>query len=270
MRIPDDNKNYPLPAGLGRFRIHRVDEYEDKVPKKWKKKNSFFITMYQREAVWIGFNGTNWKPNAVKVGIGKVNAISGDKWEKKLNENPQDYLVIPEQLWLDGINAGDNYVRQFVAMPLGMGVTVEDQIIGKEEFGGIQLLVYEPKAGFFSNVPKTSPILKPDILGSQMTQPQEMGLGVGGRIKQKIYPDPFGLETWDQSKIGFAYIYIVNSNQYRDITGLESPTTPIDMNTYNKYGVPWFELYDEEKGDVTSTIKLQKIKSIDKLEREDE
>ena len=37
----------------------------------------------------------------------------------------QNYCALPKQLWLDGINCGDGYVRQFVAMPLGKGYTVE-------------------------------------------------------------------------------------------------------------------------------------------------
>ena len=27
LRIPDDNQPYPLPAGLGRFPLHHVDDY---------------------------------------------------------------------------------------------------------------------------------------------------------------------------------------------------------------------------------------------------
>jgi len=40
---------------------------------------------------------------------------------------------------LDGINAGQGFIRQFVAIPLGSGVTVEAQLTGKEEQGGIEV-----------------------------------------------------------------------------------------------------------------------------------
>jgi hypothetical protein len=36
-------------------------------------------------------------------------------------------VVCPDQPWLDGINAGDGYIRQFVAMPLGMGYTAKSR-----------------------------------------------------------------------------------------------------------------------------------------------
>ena len=48
-------------------------------------------------------------------------------------------MVIRQQKWLDGINAGDGYVRQFVATRLGEGYTVEGQVTGEETVGGIQL-----------------------------------------------------------------------------------------------------------------------------------
>ena len=66
--------------------------------------------------------------DAVKVGTGKINAVTGKPWKSKAvsaSSEDQNYVSIPKQLWLDGINCGDGYIRQFVAMPLGEGYTVE-------------------------------------------------------------------------------------------------------------------------------------------------
>lgn len=41
-----------------------------------------------------------------------------------------------------GIAAGDGFVRQFVAMPLGRGYTIEGQMMGQETFGGVQIEVF--------------------------------------------------------------------------------------------------------------------------------
>ncbi|CAO1604788.1 hypothetical protein XANCAGTX0491_008328 [Xanthoria calcicola] len=57
------------------------------------------------------------------------------------NEPIQDYIVAPKQLWLDGIADKQGSVRQFVAMPLGSGYSVEAQITGHDEVGGIQFMV---------------------------------------------------------------------------------------------------------------------------------
>ena len=59
-------------------------------------------------------------PVAVKVAAGKINAVTGETWTAPLNRNPQDYVVWPEQPWLDGFAIEPGVIRQFVAMPLGL------------------------------------------------------------------------------------------------------------------------------------------------------
>jgi hypothetical protein len=266
LRIPDDGRVYPLPPGLGSFPIHPVEEYADRVPAAWRERGGVFIPMYQREALWLGFDAAYWKPNAVKVGIGRVNAVSGEAWDEDLHAEPQDYVVCPDQPWLDGINAGDGSIRQFVAVPLGSGYTVEGQLTGKEEIGGIQLLVFEPRPGLFPDEPPPEPELETGIFFEALQPPSapagEMGLGAGGKMKQKIYPDPHGIDTWDRSSYGSLFVHIANSEQYRDITGLEPPPTPVSAQVYSAYGFPWFDLYDETLGDVAAPEKLSKVKSI--------
>jgi hypothetical protein len=55
--------------------------------------------------------GRHWHPHAVKVGVGAVDAVGGGPWDLALRADPQDYLVVPDQPWLDGINAGQGVVR---------------------------------------------------------------------------------------------------------------------------------------------------------------
>jgi hypothetical protein len=77
LRIPDDDRTYPLPPGLGVFLLYRVMDYIERVPEEWLEHGGAFIPMYQREALWFGFSGAWWKPNAVKIAVGGVNALSG-------------------------------------------------------------------------------------------------------------------------------------------------------------------------------------------------
>lgn len=258
LRIPEDGQQYPLPPSLGPFNIHRVKDFADRVPAKWLNQGAFFFPVYQREALWIGFAGEDWKPNAVKVAVGRVNAVSGTVWEEGLNSEQQDYLVCPVQPWLDGVNAGENFVRQFVAAPLGAQHTVEAQITGKEETGGIQLIVYEPKPGKF---PDTPPEVVPAQSQYMAEAGVEMGLEAGGRIKQKIYKDPYGIDVWDQRNRQTIYVYLINSEQYRAICGLEPPPTPVSAETYAEYGLPWFDLYDESMSDVTAPQNLSELQT---------
>jgi hypothetical protein len=96
----------------------------------------------------------------------------------------------------------------------------------------------------------------------------EMGLAAGGKMQQKIYPDPHGIDTWDQTNFGRVYIHIVNSMMYREITGQEPPATPVSAKTYTQYGFPWFGLYDEAKGDLAAADALTKVKSIKEMDKE--
>lgn len=263
LRLPDDGHVYPLPPGLGRFPVLKVEDYLDRAPLAWREHGGAFIPMYQCEALWLGFHAAPWKPNAVKISIGGVNAISGESDEETLHDDPQNYLVCPDQPWLDGIHTGHAMVRQFVAIPLGFGYTVEASITGAEIFGGIQLTVYEPKPGIFPDEPPAKTDTGP--LRSAMPRlggTESMGIGAGGAMKQKIYPDPYGVEVWDQENYGRIFIYIINSAEFFAITGLDPPPTPIDAKTYTEYGLPWFNLYDETKADIPSSERLAKAKTI--------
>jgi hypothetical protein len=93
-----------------------------------------------------------------------------------------------------------------------------------------------------------------------------MGLGAGGQIAQKIYPDPYGIQTWEASQPGRLDVKIVNSLQYEAITGQPAPHSPVSARTYSEYGLPWFELYDEEKGSLTAPPKLAGVESIDRID----
>ncbi len=268
LRIPDDGKTYPLPPGLGRFPLLRVAEYRDQVPRDWLAEGGAFIPMYQREALWLGFSAAEWKPNAVKIAVGGVNAISGEPDKNRRLQAPQDYIVCPDQIWLDGINAGHGTIRQFVAMPLGYDYTVEASVTGTEETGGIQVTVFEPKAGRFPDGPpprsETGPVRF--AAPAMDTTFQPMGLGAGGEMRQKIYPDPHGLDVWDQDSYGRVVVHIVNSAHFLAITGIAPPPTPVDAKAYTQHGLPWFDLYDETKGDVPPSEKLTEVETIAKID----
>jgi hypothetical protein len=149
LRIPEDGREYPLPAGFGRLPILRVEDYAQRVPEKWLEQGGFIIPLYQREALFLSFAGVKWRPTIGKVSVGRVNAISGKEHDLKIRSHRQDYVVIPDQHWLDGINSGNGLVRQFVAMPLGRGYTIEAQVTDEEKYGGFQLAIFDPRSGRF-------------------------------------------------------------------------------------------------------------------------
>jgi hypothetical protein len=276
LRIPDDGTEYPLPPGLGTFPLRRIDDLGDRVPAEWREHGGIILPMYQREAMWLCFHAPSWKPRALKVAVGKVCAISGKPWSEALHRDPQDYLVAPLQPWLDGIAAGQGFIRQFVAMPLGQGYTVEGQVTGEERCGGLQLKVFEPRAGRFPDEPPFVERLACFAAAAPMAcaggpalprrRAGAMGLAAGGRMRQKVYPDPHGLDTWDPEHTGRIFVHLVNSELWRELTGAPAPRTPVTAKEYARHGLPWFDLYDEHHATVAPPDALAKVKSVKELD----
>lgn len=266
LRIPDDGRTYPLPPGLGEFPLRLVRDYAHKVPAAWAKRGGVLLPMYQREAMWLSFGGA---PHALQVGIGKVCAVSGEAWSDHLRATPQNYVVTGTQPWLDGIASGKGTIRQFVAMPLGKGLTVEAQLTGKEEHGGIQLQAFAPKPGRIT--PRAFDECRGMLDFDACCEAEEsgaMGLGAGGTMEQKVYPDPYGMDIWDPSASTRVFVNIVNSEMWQQITGEAPPASPVSARSYIDAGLPWFSLYDESAKTIAPTSKLAGVKSIEQLEQQ--
>jgi len=278
LRIPDNGKTYPLPPALGTFPIKRVHDYLDTVPKEWREQGGVFLPMYQREAMWLNFSCPTWRPRALQVGVGKVCAVTGERWSGVLSHNDQNYMIVPKQPWLDGIANGNGTIRQFVAMPLGMGYTVEGQVTGEERFGGLQLQVFEPKEGRF---PKTAPSptsmrmrcaaaspCAPQACAAPSQAGASMGLAAGGAMKQKIYKDSYGVETWSQHQRSRIFVHLVNSRLWREITGEEAPSTPVTAQEYKSAGLPWYDVYDEGVASISGSETLAAVASVAQKDKE--
>lgn len=256
LRIPDDGKHYPLPPGLGAFPLRHLDDYAHRVPAAWVKRGGVVMPMHQAEAMWICFGG-GWGhggyPFAVKVATGKINAVSGEAWSNGLNADPQDYVVLPEQPWIDGYCVEKGVIRQFVAMPLGDGYSVEEQLTGAADHGGVQLVVFPMKAEQYERLRSTR---------LSVCYALGMGLAPGGRMKQEIYDDPYGLDAWDQRHSSRCFVTIANSLVWEAMTGELPPNQPPSAADYTRAGLPWFDYYDENAKPVAGSSILQKVKSV--------
>ena len=106
LRIPDDGCTYPLPPGLGTFPILATEHLGPRVPPDWRGPHSFLISMYQREALWLGFGSSGWPPVAVQVAIGPSTPFPARTDDEGDHADPQDYSCVRTQPWLDGIKTG--------------------------------------------------------------------------------------------------------------------------------------------------------------------
>ena len=270
LRIPDDGSAYPLPPGLGSFPLRHVDDFASTVPASWAQRGGVMMPMYQSEALWMSFDST-WLddrdteyPFAIKVATGKINAVTGESWSDGLATAPQDYLVAPEQPWLEGYCVEKGFIRQFVAMPLGSGYSAEEQVTGEAVHGGLQIAVFPMKRQVFD---QRFPLMDADRMNCRaqaMMAPMpdaEMGLAPGGRMRQELYEDPFGFSDWDRQHKSRCFIHLANSLVWRQITGHEPPTTPMTATEYQASGLPWFDYYSEH-GVLDGTDRLAGLQSI--------
>ncbi|MBN0042693.1 hypothetical protein JS756_00910 [Streptomyces actuosus] len=289
LRLPETG-THPLPPGLGEFPVRRVADHPDTVPEAWRSRGGVMLPVYLREAMWLSFAGTT-EPAALQVGAGKVCAVSGRPWSGRLSRNPQNYLVLPRQPWLDGINSGKGTVRQFVAVPLGLGATVEGQVTGEEVWGGVQLQSFPlgeralarwreeerdraerrraaplsgyggppPGTGAFPAAPAAAPGAAP---GAAPRAAAAMGLGVGGSMRQEVYRDDRPPTDWAAEPSGRVFVHLVTPPEWRRITGEEPPPSPVDRAAYTRAGLPWYDYYDEGAEDLAPAEALGAVKPV--------
>jgi hypothetical protein len=196
--------------------------------------------------------------------VGGIDAISGDQWSEQLATDPPNYVVCPNQPWLDGINAGDGMVRQFVAAEAGNGDTIAEQLGGFAK-SALQVRIYDPKPGRF---PEAEPPHPRREMATFSAPGSSMGLGAGGAMRQKIYPDSYGLETWQTEPSGTIHIFLISPAAFSAATGEPPLSTPISMEAYNAAGLPWFKLPDEQQPYIAPSPALSKVKTLGQRKQE--
>lgn len=268
LRIPDDEEDYPLPPGLGKFPLRHLDDFAERLPDDWLTRGGVIMPMHQAEAMWINFEGAEWGkdyPFAVKIATGKICAITGEAWVNHLNDDPQDYITLPKQLWLDGYCVEKNVIRQFVAMPLGDGYSVEEQITGDAEHGGLQIIVYPMKKDCYEELLKKRLDEERSLENMAFTcrsPNMDMGLAPGGRMRQEIYDDSYGLNAWDLRHSSRCFVTIANSTVWTAVTGERPSTEPPTAKDYTENGMPWFDYYGGDAEAVEGAKKLAKLVSV--------
>lgn len=269
VRVKEGRTPSSLPPSLGHASVYRVKDYSNS-PKHWDQE-AIFIPVHEGEALWFGFSALTRL--AVVIGAGAINAISGKPLTTKLESG--SYLITPPQPWIDGWKAEDGNVYQFVATEFkeGEGLTVGEQLNGGAcKSGAIGIAVFEPK-----DPSKLTPITPPSevsfcgkesLKGSPMTMSlskglsrggdfSEMGVGKGGMIKQKIYQDPDGVKVWKEAPASAKGIYLVNAEEFKEITEIDIPTP----KTHKDYAGKWYDVKDDKIPDTEGSSVFAGLKS---------
>lgn len=282
LRIPDSDETYPLPPGLGAFPLRHAEDHPDTLPAQTLARGGVILPMWQAEAMWLFFASDGPEPElefpvAIKLAAGKINAVSGEPWRTGLHRAPQDYLVAPEQPWLDGFAVAPGVIRQFVAMPLGENCTAEEQLTGKAEWGGLQILVIPLKAKVWQATRRAWQEDCPlDSLGLRASaslrvtcngQPL-MGLAAGGKMRQALYRDPFRRSDWDLASAERVFVSLVHAKDWKTITGKAAPHHPPTAKDYAEAGLPWFDYDRQDRESLAGSKVLAGLKSLATLFQE--
>jgi hypothetical protein len=301
LRIPDSESTYGLPPGLGAFPLRHVEDHVNQLPEDMAKRGGVLMPMWQAEAMWLSFtnDGPDWGldfPVAIKIAAGKINAVTGQPWSKGLNRDPQDYVVSPQQRWLDGFAVEKGVIRQFVAMPLGDGYTAEEQLTGKADWGGLQIMVVPLKADVWRKRreayerQKEQERLEHERMLEQLSltgddnhdltmrslsermpsmavasRAMPMGFGGGGRMRQTVYPDRFRKEDWDVAAAERVFVHLIHAKDWKAITGSAPPNEPPAAAAYTKAGLPWFDYYGHDQDGLEGGGTLSDLKSVGSL-----
>lgn len=231
VRVPDDGNDYPLPPSLGRFPLRVVE-------------NRLALPVWQSEACWLKFDARC--PFLVKVGAGNIDALTGAPWSDEPDFAVEDYFEVPEQPWLDGFVGPGGTVRQFVAMPLGSGYTVSEQLSDGPDAGHIRIVAVPMRAEYLRRRPK--PAAQTTMFSFTSAPAGGMGLGAGGSITQRVAVPVEDHDAWAVRARSSVQIALVNSEQWHGLTGNPPPTEPPTAAEYAARGFPWFERYAEPPG----------------------
>ncbi len=71
-----------------------------------RERGGLVLPMYQAEALWTSFDAPGWRPMAVKVGAGMINAVDASPLDTEIRSERNDYLVSPPQLFAPAASIG--------------------------------------------------------------------------------------------------------------------------------------------------------------------
>jgi len=186
LRIPLTEKEYPLPPCFGFFRPRSVNSLEN-APRLMKARGGVVIPVRQSEAMLAILNKKVMGIQdgaALQIFTGTKNAISGETYTKSdglKKETPDTKQNYVKYGWIDGFSCSNGYVRQFTGPPLKNGLSVEKQILGKDNTRCMQLVYYPLKvkdATTFSAEKDEKPVTLSPLLS-----PRALGLKVGEKVK---------------------------------------------------------------------------------------
>src|SRR3990167_4954408 len=208
-KIPVNATVHELPKDNGGFKEFRVADYY--CPDEWAK-DGVFVEANEGDPLWFDFrrpddySAINWDC-ALLCSVQKVNPLTGQRVDPELTQNPiQNYLRLPEQLWLDGyVNEGKVY--QFIITKSGIGVAVNEFVLPQFEQDSHCLAFAFHKAKKPADLPQRQPYVSSGYLSlssspkwfSPIRTPENWRIRARGMLITDSGPHSKG--RWTQNRV---------------------------------------------------------------------
>ena len=239
LRIPGSRPDNTRQPHLGAFPLFQFEDYLEQLPDTWRASRGIFIPLREFEAMWISLSGRWWKPNAVKVRSGRIDAITGTPWTDDLRLNPRNYIVCPDQTSCDGVNLGGGAIGQFAAPSLADESAVNPRHPRNNVFDSIELVVFEPRAGCFPDRPPRGRVRGNDACGRPRQSEAAEANTVTSEQTARVPPATRdSIETWNPLHTTRVCVRLVNSAQFREITSQDPPPAPVSARDYADAALP--------------------------------
>ena len=208
--------------GNDRVPLFHIDDYTQDLPDAWVKRGGLIAPVRSGQKLRIKLSGNY--PFAIKIATGKVNAITGEPWSDHLNFDQQDYLLSSRQSTFSGFRRPDGTIHQFVVSPMGVGATIEEEVTGAAEFGGIQLVAYPLSASTYQksrSETRFSINLSPEAeerIKAAALKP--LGLAAAEPVQEElIKADYYSPQDWDTRQSRRCFIHLLDREDFLRITG---------------------------------------------------
>jgi len=238
LRIPGGETEMPRLPSLGKYPLYTVESFAHRVPRHWLDKGGAMLPMYQSEAMWLSFRPSfsvahqAFYPFAVKIRVGGLDAIRGQRWLEGVHQWPQDFLVIKDHCWLGGYHDGGQSIQQFVAMPLGAGYLPENRDNAPTRLGCLEVIVYPMQGSAFAmRYPRNSLSERlsgfPMGMESRLAGDRVQGTEKDALQRQQVEEGLFPMADWDRDTSGRYAVHLANSLHWCAITGSPPPMAPV-------------------------------------------
>jgi hypothetical protein len=160
--------------------------------------------------MWIGLGASTAGPTAIRVRFDGLDGITGRPWQSSLSTDPQNYVVWPHQLWIEGAYRDGRLHARFT--------------LAADPWRVLELSVISPRSGGGRAV-AARPRARPPVLHDAGERAR------ASAAPGALVPDPTGIR-WGSAPAATVRIYVASPTVYTLVTGQPPLPEVAEHDTY--------------------------------------